>query len=1614
MAGPPPPPRKTPPKAPAKKKTPPKKEPKRRAQPAYGARGGVPNNPLLPKPGDDNGFIDALRKAVAPPVDLWNAVRPYTPAPTVKKVVKTATPAPARALTKAAPVVDKAIGTSIDAAAAIPGTLRTPMRPGAKPPINSVKAISTGALAQRISAPHVDIKVGVAELSPQYQTFFKGQNKVSLDEIKQAADTLSAGVRQSPPPMSDDQLGKRLKAIEANGWDLRDAKHWTFDDVIAKSLMKNEKTPIGFVRNTMAGLVGLAGLPSGLVAGAGAGIAALGGNTKPAEEFGKQAWDFTRNTLPVVGNKPFTTELYENLPGVAANVLPITKGASAFLGRGFLKAGERDIRLPGTNSVETTHVPADLLKRGTFEVRKALIESGKGPGKKLEKRAEKRVADSLFTRAELERDFTLQPLQRDLSTAARHTATREGRVPLVPHTGGETRVAQVVEATAAGKTPAQVARFRTDEGRRQAQLAHDKAQEAVALRDQARQKLDAGDYAGGERDQHFANIADAEARTASLAAERNELHAQLMEVAQDIPADHPLAAAVRAASGRISDIKEELASPKRGLTEDARIFGDEERNLRISADDASDPVRQRAAQDILEIRKKIQDAQKRAQARARGEDTGGRSHAERGALGGLSELDTVGNREATHIHGAGEDVRTAAETRDRRLATPEEAPGRPTITTEATGEDFLHAGKEGGYSSKSNATRAMRKLRDSRPAGPGQPPVQTRVFRDGDGWNFEVHQPSARRTVTTPAEPGRARLGVEQSPFTPHEGIAPAEHTKIKEDLGNIAELHISKERARRKGIRKQIGTIRHQLTEPDLSPLRRTDLQAEQKALIEQLNTPTARTMQKIQREIDAYLRRFGRRMTDREKRRYAAKRLVGDALMKQAKGDLVAVTKRERKLQERTQRERANSSRAHREDAAALQEQYGQMLRDYQTEFGGGTHVPMAQPPVPRGRIRGYVNTAARGIKPRNVDLRIKHSTGAQVLGANYSPIRTLGAIQRELRSLSDQLGSVKLYQSLLDTHLVRDATGMEGYTVPAGWHWVSADNLAKFSNHPMHIADADEVRRAIDEGQPDGVRKSAWKALREDISQVKDQVHTSVPSERGFLIRESALEALEDAIKRHDAGDYDLFLKVTNEYRKFLLFMLPRTFVNNMIGNIGLALTSGASMADIIRAHHFIRKHPEAVPSLIRNRGLTAQLFGPEATGSLYMDFWRRANTYAEDLGQAATYVSQLRAYGKGKGLDVRGQEGMLKSMDDISTEWHRVATDLAKGKDPNVIPLMQKSKQFFGDVAKQTKTNKALAGAVLFHRWLGHIIKLVTYTLPFKYPGRFAIIYRLSQIGDDYRKQHGVLPDWAQGVVKLTMEHVHTPSGVQDVVLGLSTTGLNPAQSFSQIGDLGTDSSPLFPGQAIAAGALSPVLSVPFQAGTGFNLATGRRFTDRYGNEMGPGQMAALALHLGWANAPVLATGLSTAGSSGDSTPWDRAPAASTPAAYRRQLAHPELIHATSPSSWPYTLLRASGVPITRLDSYGFRYNQHISSLAYALQKKAADAANKQLKPPKRSAPAPAGPAAKPAVASKPLTPVQRKQAQKDYAEKVRKAQGSGGADSIRKKQKAYADKVRSGG
>jgi hypothetical protein len=277
-----------------------------------------------------------------------------------------------------------------------------------------------------------------------------------------------------------------------------------------------------------------------------------------------------------------------------------------------------------------------------------------------------------------------------------------------------------------------------------------------------------------------------------------------------------------------------------------------------------------------------------------------------------------------------------------------------------------------------------------------------------------------------------------------------------------------------------------------------------------------------------------------------------------------------------------------------------------------------------------------------------------------------------------------------------------------------------------------------------------------------------------------------------------------KFTKAWRTQALNSTPTTPINNFLGNVVLALTGGAGPVSLARAALATvgkGKWADVIPSIERgsgNAGTTTGALGPEKglfggkhfgggrgpvsrSGRRYVNTIRQANVLAEDYGRLALWIKQATKDAKQAQYADRRLGGLQAKIRRVNDETMQMIADgnIDGEKIHNYV------NDFFGDLYKRGKADRALFMAVPFHRWFRHMVRLSLITMPTKYPKRAAFLMELGQVGEDYRKQHGVYPDWMRGVILLGTELVGPVPGAKNLVQDtLATTGFNPFASTTQ--------------------------------------------------------------------------------------------------------------------------------------------------------------------------------------------------------------------------------------
>lgn len=532
------------------------------------------------------------------------------------------------------------------------------------------------------------------------------------------------------------------------------------------------------------------------------------------------------------------------------------------------------------------------------------------------------------------------------------------------------------------------------------------------------------------------------------------------------------------------------------------------------------------------------------------------------------------------------------------------------------------------------------------------------------------------------------------------------------------------------------------------------------------------------------------------------------------------------------------------------------------------------------------------------------VQPSQGLQLPGGDFTHDVHL-FLARDLDGRMRQAVAAEMFDRLSKTPFVYENT-RPGMAIPEGWAVLPRElweNVKRSGRNPEQVRELARRLGEVDKKPP---------------------THLTWDDEGSVLITNDMRDWIRDTLRlssEETSGAFGGFLAATNVYRRWMLLSLPRTFVNNLVGNTALAALFGSGPVRFFRAMNILMRHPERAPSLIRNKGpITNAIQSNRAKVFGYQAFWRNANTFAEDMGNLMVYLRHAqRAFRKENATTWRliGRYG---------DDFVKFLEDAAEGKNPNVTEWLDRSTDAFGKMFAHSKYDRSFATLFLFHRWVGHMLKLTLYTMPVKYPGRNLFLNQTAKLADEYRKEHGVFPDWAASFIPLWEEIVPTSQGDQAVRWALSTLGVNPFTTATQTFDFGSVGNEKAPLQALLASNINPLLRLAFDLGTGKRLDTLDDFRDYKGDPTG-----ALNLNVALAEAiaalPIANTIFPRAGLSDDSV--------QIPYLFEQ---HPRYTSAgaadpTMRSPTPYQggfwwgvmirALNASGVPLRPLDAKGPR-------------------------------------------------------------------------------------------
>jgi len=378
--------------------------------------------------------------------------------------------------------------------------------------------------------------------------------------------------------------------------------------------------------------------------------------------------------------------------------------------------------------------------------------------------------------------------------------------------------------------------------------------------------------------------------------------------------------------------------------------------------------------------------------------------------------------------------------------------------------------------------------------------------------------------------------------------------------------------------------------------------------------------------------------------------------------------------------------------------------------------------------------------------------------------------------------------------------------------------------------------------------------------------------------LLMPKGVYDGIQDAIRNQSfkftPGSFGSGAnKLTRAWRDLTLNVFPKTAFNNFVGSAILAFQAGATPLDFFYAYRAIMGRVEkngrvyAFPPELRQRyyeqltnrvgggtGRTAKLVNGYATTetafawtAYWMNTMRRLNGASEDLSRVAVWYSQARKQAIKTAAQDADEIAYFASMRRLTDSSMDVVEAMARN-DPrwetaNEL-FLQKSFDFLGDLHQGGQLQATIRLAIPFYQWYAHILKLTFFTMPVKYPGRALFLQMLGSIGEEYVKEHGILPSgfdalypMFEGVIPISTSTEIVGGGPQKVTLGLSSNSWYPQGTVTPFATQPIDTTLGMINPLIKTPALGIVSTIAALTGSGAFKFKGNDLTLRSKDENG---------------------------------------------------------------------------------------------------------------------------------------------------------------------------------
>lgn len=295
--------------------------------------------------------------------------------------------------------------------------------------------------------------------------------------------------------------------------------------------------------------------------------------------------------------------------------------------------------------------------------------------------------------------------------------------------------------------------------------------------------------------------------------------------------------------------------------------------------------------------------------------------------------------------------------------------------------------------------------------------------------------------------------------------------------------------------------------------------------------------------------------------------------------------------------------------------------------------------------------------------------------------------------------------------------------------------------------------------------------------------------------LIVPKATWEAMEETLKDAiNSRDPNIFVRFSQTWQRVNLTLLPRTPVANIIGNATLAAYATFRPRAFVMAWRMMRDGQ--LPGEVQSRGIYGLLTEMNQSNvklrrtlkpiRAWMALMQRGNILSEDLARATLYIDGLMT----EANRTTGTKWLarFRKMNDDAEELFNLAL-AGEVNSPRAQRLqaiaLKRAEDWLGAYRKGGSFERMLAVAIPFNQWYRHILRLTFITMPYEYPGRSAMLQTLAQMGEEYQRENGIWPEWAQDILPLWEDERDTPYGKGRVIGGIRTASLNPFSTATEV-------------------------------------------------------------------------------------------------------------------------------------------------------------------------------------------------------------------------------------